>query len=944
MATYDIDKLQIEIAASSTKAAKNIEKLAKALAELKTAVTGNAQELEKVKKEIDETGNSAEKAAAKQDKMASSSSKTAIKVGVLYATLKKVSTAMAGWITESNEYIENLNLFQVAMGSAAAEAKEYAETVQAALGIDPSEWMQNQAMFKQVTSGFGVAEDAANAMSKQLTQLGYDISSLYNISIEDAMTKLQSGISGEIEPLRRLGFAIDNATIQQVAYNHGITTLVKNMNQAQKSQLRYIAIMEQSTNAQGDLARTVQAPANAIRILRQQVTQLARALGNALLPALQVILPIAQACVEVLTDLAQRLANFFGFELPTIDYSGLDGVTSGAEDAEDALNGATAAAKKLNNTLGIDELNILKEPSSSSSGTSYETDFGIDMSQWDYDFLGNVQKQADDLKESAKEILGYVGSIGIGLAGWKVASGVINTIKSLKSLTSETAAIGIGLVIAGVSLSFSAGYKIGYDGGDADSFKSKIFGELAAGLGGALIGTAIMPGLGTIVGGLIGLSAGIVANLVGLTLGEKQGFIDRFWASEDGKYLADLKGLIEDNLSQSMDLRVHIASLTGEIDENTLATLDTAQRMIDSIFRLDANDNLTAEQAEILKVKIETLNSLGLAGLQLTFDETTGHVKETKEEVQKLIDNLYEQYRVEALRESLIQSYKDEYAAKKQLSDATKLQEQTAKEYIDRQRELSTAQAKLNEVTDYYYGVLRRTGSSAQATLETEQALGVSMKQLREDVKAAEAALAETSGVLDEAAEGVNEANLAVQEAGEKVIFFENEAYNLNTALDNAGTTATNTARKFDSYTTSANTAASAVRGLAAEIAGLSSASSLLGGFESSSSRFSVKAFASGGFPEHGELFMANEAGPELVARIGNRTAVANTDQIVTAVASGVSNATVTQNALLRTQNELLQKILAKTGTVLDGKTLSNSVNRANRERGASIMAGGVTG
>lgn len=123
------------------------------------------------------------------------------KFGIYYTVFKRMANIMADWVTESNDYVENLNLFTVAMGDAAESAKEYAETVQEALGIDASEWMRNQGLFKQITSGFGVANDAANTMSQNLTQLGYDISSFYNISVEEAMEKLQSGIAGEIEPL-----------------------------------------------------------------------------------------------------------------------------------------------------------------------------------------------------------------------------------------------------------------------------------------------------------------------------------------------------------------------------------------------------------------------------------------------------------------------------------------------------------------------------------------------------------------------------------------------------------------------------------------------------------------------------------------------------------------------------------------------------------------------
>ena len=128
------------------------------------------------------------------------------KFGIYSVVFQQIAKIASSWVKESNDYVENLNLFTVAMGDAAESALEYAETVRDAVGIDPSEWIRNQGVFKQITSGFGVMEEKANLMSQNLTQLGYDISSFYNISIEEAMEKLQSGIAGEIEPLRRLGY------------------------------------------------------------------------------------------------------------------------------------------------------------------------------------------------------------------------------------------------------------------------------------------------------------------------------------------------------------------------------------------------------------------------------------------------------------------------------------------------------------------------------------------------------------------------------------------------------------------------------------------------------------------------------------------------------------------------------------------------------------------
>lgn len=120
--------------------------------------------------------------------------------GVLYV-FRRVGNIIANWITESNDYVENLNLFTVAMGEYANSAQEYAEKVNRVMGIDPSDWMRTQGVFQTLATGFGIAADRAAIMSKNLTQLSYDLASFYNLSVEDAAQKVQSGFAGELEPL-----------------------------------------------------------------------------------------------------------------------------------------------------------------------------------------------------------------------------------------------------------------------------------------------------------------------------------------------------------------------------------------------------------------------------------------------------------------------------------------------------------------------------------------------------------------------------------------------------------------------------------------------------------------------------------------------------------------------------------------------------------------------
>lgn len=236
-----------------------------------------------------------------------------------------------------------------------------------------------------------------------------------------------------------MGYALDVATLQQIAYNHGITQSINTMTQAQKSQLRYVAIMEQSGNAMGDLSRTILTPANSIRILQQQITQLSRALGNLLIPFLIKVIPYVQAFVEVLTEAIQFLANLVGFELPEIDYSGLGNVTAGAGEAEEALDGAADAAKKLKDyTLGIDELNIISPDTSATDaatgGTGVGGGYDLPLELPEYDFLGDVQKQTDELKDKMRELLKVVGAVGAALLAWKIGNAIFNGLNTLSSM------------------------------------------------------------------------------------------------------------------------------------------------------------------------------------------------------------------------------------------------------------------------------------------------------------------------------------------------------------------------------------------------------------------------------------------------------------------------------------------------------------------------------
>ena len=434
--------------------AADIDKFTQQMTALATAMKPFADEMQKVSNGFSAFPSKIQKLITSTEKYNASARKAtsttgqftsglkALNIAAVAITFRKIGHFIAQAVTESNKYQEDLNLFTVALGQYAAEAQNYAEKVSDVMGIDPAQWLRNQGVFNTLLTGFGDTAERAQLMSQNLTQLGYDISSFFNISIEDAMQKLQSGISGELEPLRRLGYDLSQARLEQTALNLGIKESVANMTQAEKAELRYYAIMTQVTTAQGDMARTLEAPANQLRILQAQLTQAARAIGNIFIPALNAILPYAIAVVQVIREIAKALANLAGFKLTEVDYSGVNSAAVGAGSLADNLDDAAGAAKKLKQyTAGFDELNVFAPNTGSGSGSGAGGAGGFDFDLPTYDFLGDaVQTRIGEIKKMIEDTLAEITTI---VSGFMLAVGAILVV------TGVNIPLGVGLMAAG---------------------------------------------------------------------------------------------------------------------------------------------------------------------------------------------------------------------------------------------------------------------------------------------------------------------------------------------------------------------------------------------------------------------------------------------------------------------------------------------------------------
>lgn len=326
----------------------------------------------------------------------------------------------------AKSFADRMNeLTQKMTGYKVGDSGELTLTDSIGLALDPQAVMNYQASIAAVTNSVGLIGENSVNVSKALTMLSADMSSLKNVSLETAMTNFQSGLIGQSRALYKYGIDITNATLQTYAYDLGLSKSVSEMTQAEKMQLRMIAILDQSKVAWGDQATTINSVANQYRIMKQQISNLARVIGNLLLPIVKKVLPVINGMIIAL----QRLFSVLGFKLWGGNWLKdiMDGISGGyADDSvgelEDDANGAAGglkdagkAAEKLKTMVrGIDELNILNQDTGSDSGSGSGVGSGaggIDLSDaigaaladyesvWDEAFK-NAQNKAQEYADA----------------------------------------------------------------------------------------------------------------------------------------------------------------------------------------------------------------------------------------------------------------------------------------------------------------------------------------------------------------------------------------------------------------------------------------------------------------------------------------------------------------------------------------------------------------
>lgn len=449
------NELSIKISASMDKAMQSLNKLIPKIKETDNVVN---RMLIKMDKNGDLTHFTAELRSldSEMSKVTKTSDnfKNAFNLGTTFAIANKIFKTASSWMKKSTDYSESLNLFNVVLDDASNKAIRFQNIMNEAFGTNQAETLTRQGLYQSMAENMGIASDYAYIMSENTTKLVNDIASLYNKDENTVAEALRAGIyAGQTKPLRSFGMDITEKTLQPELDRLGIDRTVRDLSQAEKQLLRYISVLRQSKEAQGDWANTIEAPANQLKILGNQATEASKALANLFIGAFGSMLPYANAILMVIEEVANALATMFGIEIS--DYNtGIADMSDAFIDVEDSIDGATGSAKELRRQiLGFDQVNNINDNKNSGSGGA-SVSGGIDQRLLDaitgYDNgMESVRMKAVQIRDNIMEWLGFTKeidpltgkvsfSLRDGYSNFKLIVGLVGTLMGYKILTGIT--------------------------------------------------------------------------------------------------------------------------------------------------------------------------------------------------------------------------------------------------------------------------------------------------------------------------------------------------------------------------------------------------------------------------------------------------------------------------------------------------------------------------
>ena len=652
-----------------------------------------------------------------------------------------------------------------------------------------------------------------------------------------------------------------------------------------------------------DFAVSMDNATTSLQYFRNSLGAVAAPVINALIPYFDAL---TDKIVEGINWLNQFIAKLSGAS------SWTKAIRQQKEYAEAADETAAANRRAL---ASFDELNVVG--SGNLFGTSLNTPDYSGM--FEEVSINEISESASWLADHFEDILEIAKYIGIAILGWKISSSLFTEIQKLNGdIKGLKVAAGITLMITGFTMEFDAFRKMGSGDADLSDYVKAAVGA-ALGIGGSLLTFGTGP-LGWTIGIAAALSVGVVSFLIG-----KNDKLERdYYNSEIGKYWNERMNLAHIDLETSVNLQLELSQIDSNIAE-TEKNFAVLKELVDQAFSINdiPVEERTSYETETLKGLVQSINDMGI--ITIEFDGT--YITQTKDEVTKLIEETEKYYMTVAYQDAIVEAYRIQAEAMIELESTQKNLKETEDGYRDVQKKLA------NELTDfekYILNVNHSTSITADA-FDNLAGQGIllfdnSLVPLVQELKDAETAFTDDRTAIDNLNGVIEDSKTKIKTYSEKLNDLNNITAKpkIEVQVDTSQLTALN------------DTLKQAYRNKTDKLLGIEP----------------IPGFASGGYPSVGQLFIAREAGPEMVGTIGGRNAVANNGQIIAGIQYGVAAAmnsvlsgsndnrnSEEQNRLLKEQNTLLRKIAEKELVVSPSVSLGRVVKKSQKL--AETVAGG---
>lgn len=874
--------------------------------------------------------------------------------------------------------LETQNLFEVAMGENIEKAEKFQSAMHEAFGTNKEETKRYQAYFSQMATSLGIANDSAYTLSQGLTKLGMDISSLYNISQESAMQKLRAGLAGQTKSLRDVGLDITQQSLTPIAQELGITRSVKNLSQAEKILLRYVAVLRQANSAHGDMAKTIEQPANQLKVLQNQLKELAQAISNLFLPILKELLPYINGFVMALTEVINMLAIACGY---TEELS--SGLATNDSEIDLGLEDDVKQAKELNKSLGIDELNVLSQNEDESNGLG-----GIDPALLsaiqDYENgMENIRMKALDIRDAIMEWLGYIqvfdeegnrigwelgegytnlekirdilitiGLIIVGITLYKFIASTISAVQGLWSLISSVSILGVSLktilgIILGIIATIAGIYMIFSGLKDVFADNKLDLMDLLKIVGGILL---IVIGITVVFGIVPGLIAGIVAAAIVLIssiiyywdalvvsvknkwLEVKTGFMfgietikmafSTFGTNIIYFFKIKFKEIIVNTKTLVLDVILFLAKKAEDSINGVIDMFKNIANLIDKIFGTDfASKFKKIDITTKLEETVETIKGKEQSELADLKDERQSELDAIKSHWEAQTAVMVKEAEGEKLKNLL------ELADKIDAKEEAKKKEEEMKATQENTNAISELASNFSGITDLFKNQEKNNDTNSNVSKIMNSLQKENELNIEDNFSNLNATLQGNKNIDTNSLEKLG--NIEGYSL-ENNTLFEEKTKSTSKQLTEMTNIIVNAIKEVQRACENIKiNVTKVISGSSGGTSGSSGGGSLLSKITST-----IRGYATGGMPESGEMFYANENGmPELVGKIGSRTTVMNNAQIVQAVSNGVASAV---SRVFASQSERPINVSVQ----VDDREIARANNSGQKKLGHKIVGG----